>query len=64
MAHLKTEQLSKRFGIAEGTLRWWRSRNQGPQSFKLGRTVYYDEADVSAWVAAQKKVTGRGEVLR
>ena len=61
MAHKRTAELVAQYGIPEGTWRWWRYRGEGPRSFKLGRTVFYDEADVAAWVEAQKAKTGRGE---
>jgi predicted DNA-binding transcriptional regulator AlpA len=64
MAHLKTTELAEQFGIPHSTLRWWRHRGEGPRSFKLGRTVFYDSADVAAWVAAEKARTERGGVLR
>lgn len=63
MAHLRTSEMVDKYGIAEGTLRWWRSTERGPRSFKLGRTVFYDEEDVAAWVDAQKAATARGGEL-
>lgn len=62
MAQLRTSDMVARFGIPEGTLRWWRSTGQGPRSYKLGRTVFYDETDVEAWVELQKMATARGGV--
>jgi len=35
-----------------GTLRYWRHVGKGPQSFKLGRSIMYDERDVLAWLEA------------
>lgn len=63
MTHLKTTELAEQFGIPQSTLRWWRHRGEGPRSFKLGRTVFYAESDVVAWVAAEKAKTERGGVL-
>jgi predicted DNA-binding transcriptional regulator AlpA len=60
MAHLRTKELVDRYGIPEGSWRWWRSRDEGPKSFKLGRTVFYEEKDVAAWIAAQKGKTAKG----
>jgi len=34
---------------------------EGPRSFKLGHTVFYDQADVTAWIESQKAATGRGD---
>jgi excisionase family DNA binding protein len=35
------------------TLRFWRTRNIGPRSFRLGRRVLYRRDDVHAWIDAQ-----------
>lgn len=47
-------------GLARGTLAYWRHAGQGPRSYKLGRRVRYDEADVLAWIAESKAATARG----
>ena len=47
-------------GLARGTLAYWRHRGTGPISYKLGRRVRYDEADVLAWIAESKAATARG----
>lgn len=47
---------------SEGTLRYWRYRNEGPASFSQGRRVFYEKADLDAWLAAEKARTGRGGV--
>nr|WP_158167563.1 helix-turn-helix domain-containing protein [Mycolicibacterium smegmatis] len=60
MGHMRTAELVQMYGIPESTWRWWRHRGEGPRSFKLGRTVFYDEADVAAWVERQKKATAKG----
>lgn len=39
--------------LSEATLRYFRHRNTGPRSAKLGRRLVYREADVQEWVAAQ-----------
>lgn len=36
------------------TVRYWRHVGKGPKSFKLGRRVLYAEADVLAWIEAQR----------
>ena len=35
------------------TLRYWRHRNIGPHSFRLGRRVLYRRADLSTWIDAK-----------
>ena len=39
--------------VTVGTLRNWRTLGTGPVSGKLGKRVFYREADVLAWVEAQ-----------
>lgn len=57
---LTTGQVADRLGIAEGTLRYWRSRDEGPLSFKMGRRVCYRAADIQEWLLAQSQRTSRG----
>ncbi len=35
------------------TLRFWRHRNIGPRSFRLGRRVLYRRDDLRAWIDAR-----------
>lgn len=57
---LSTEEVSEATGIPAGTLRYMRHCGTGPRSYRLGRSVRYDTADVAAWLAAQKAATARG----
>ncbi|WP_143264176.1 helix-turn-helix transcriptional regulator [Amycolatopsis kentuckyensis] len=50
--YLTTPQLSKRWGIPEGTLIHWRKVGRGPKYYKLGRHVRYREADIQKFEAA------------
>jgi predicted DNA-binding transcriptional regulator AlpA len=43
------------------TLRYWRWRGEGPPSFKIGRRVLYDRAELLAWITAQKHKTASGD---
>ncbi|MDK3258893.1 helix-turn-helix domain-containing protein [Blastococcus capsensis] len=36
------------------TLRFWRHRNTGPRSFRLGRRVLYRRDDLHDWIGAQR----------
>lgn len=60
MVILTTEQVATRTGICEATLKYWREAGEGPRSWKIGRRTVYDEADVLAWLEAQKEQTSRG----
>lgn len=59
-APLSTPKVSEMTGIPESTLRYWRQTGDGPRSWRLGRRAVYDQADVEAWLAAQKAATSRG----
>lgn len=45
---LTTEELAKRWGVSEGTLKRWRSEDQGPPYIKLDgqRSVRYRITDI------------------
>lgn len=62
MSLMSTKEVAGMTGLSEATLRYFRSTDQGPRSFKLGRVVKYKQADVAAWIAAQMEATGRGGV--
>ncbi|NOQ60690.1 helix-turn-helix domain-containing protein [Mycolicibacterium fortuitum] len=47
-------------GIPKGTLRYFRSTNQGPASFTLGRRVVYRRSEVERWIAEREAATRRG----
>ena len=42
------------------TLRYWRHRGTGPNSFKVGRRVMYDEDAVLAWLDARRNAERGG----
>ena len=44
-------------GIPVGTLRFYRSTNQGPRSYLIGNRLRYDVADLQAWMDVQKDRT-------
>jgi predicted DNA-binding transcriptional regulator AlpA len=59
---LFTNQVAEEFGLNAGTLRYWRSTDQGPASFTLGPRgrVVYRRSEVERWIAEQEKATRRG----
>lgn len=59
---LHTKQVEKEYGINAGTLRFWRSTDQGPASFTLGPRgrVVYRRSEVERWLAEQEQATRRG----
>jgi hypothetical protein len=42
------------FGFPVNTLRFWRHKGSGPKSFKVGRRVLFDRADVESFIEAQR----------
>lgn len=57
---LTAAEVSDMTGVPVGTLRYWRSTNHGPRSWKIGRRVAYDLDDVRAWLDTQRAATSRG----
>ena len=54
-------EVALRWRISVETLRFWRSTNQGPPSFKVGRRIFYRRSEVEAWFARQESATRRGD---
>jgi excisionase family DNA binding protein len=53
--YLTTAEVAELLRAPVETVRFWRFRGDyGPPSFKIGRRVLYDAADVEAWIAAQR----------
>lgn len=60
---LTTKQVADEYGINEATLRYWRHRDEGPASFKMGgRRVVYRRSAITAWIEAQEASSTRGGV--
>lgn len=53
--YLTTAEFGELVRTPPETVRYWRHVGKGPQSFKLGRRVLYDEADVLAWIKARRE---------
>lgn len=49
--YLITEEVAEQCRTSPETVRYWRHKGLGPKSFKLGRRVLYNPADVEAWIA-------------
>lgn len=45
------------------TIRYWRHAGKGPRSFKIGRRVLYDAADVEKWIAEQRAAQDDYDVM-
>jgi DNA-binding transcriptional MerR regulator len=52
--YLTTAEVGEIVRAPVETVRYWRHIGSGPRSFKVGRRVLYDEADVRAWIEARR----------
>lgn len=51
---MTTAEVADHLHTPEATLRYWRHRNEGPRSFRLGgKRVMYRRQDVDAWLMEQ-----------
>lgn len=62
MSLMNNEEAAEYLRVPLGTLRYWRHRNEGPPSVRIGRRVFYREQDLIHWVdakfeEAEKRVT-------
>lgn len=60
---LTTKQVCEQYPVFNpGTLRFWRTADQGPASFSLGRggRVVYRRSEIERWLAEQEAATRRG----
>lgn len=57
---LTTAEVAAMIRKPVGTLRYWRSKDLGPKSGRLGSTVLYKRADVDSWLREQLEQTARG----
>jgi len=60
---LTTKQVCEQYPVFNpGTLRFWRSSNQGPASFSLGNRgrIVYRRSEIERWIAEQEATTRRG----
>lgn len=57
---LTDAEVAARLGLKVATLRAWRHHGKGPAFVRLGRAVRYLDADVNAFLAANRHGTGAG----
>jgi len=60
---LSTKQVEEEYGFNQGTLRYWRHRDEGPASFRMGKKrVVYRRSEIERWIAAQEAASTRGGI--
>lgn len=52
--YLTVEDVASITRTSPQAVRYWRHRGTGPKSFKVGKRVLYDPADVAAWIESRK----------
>jgi DNA-binding transcriptional MerR regulator len=52
--YLTTSEVADLCRTSPETVRYWRHIGTGPISFKVGRRVLYDVADVEQWLGAKR----------
>ncbi len=60
---LSTKEVGAEYGFNQGTLRYWRCRDEGPASFRMGKKrVVYRRSEIERWIAAQEAASTRGGI--
>jgi predicted DNA-binding transcriptional regulator AlpA len=47
------EEAAVIIGVKPSTLAMWRHKGRGPRYLKIGRSCFYLESDIEAWLDAQ-----------
>jgi predicted DNA-binding transcriptional regulator AlpA len=50
------EEAAVIIGVKPSTLAMWRHKGRGPRYLKIGRSCFYLESDIEAWLDAQAVV--------
>ena len=53
--YLTTQEVADTLRTSPETVRYWRHVGKGPASFKVGRAVLYELADVEAYIEEAKR---------
>jgi predicted DNA-binding transcriptional regulator AlpA len=57
---LRLPQISEKTGIPEATIRWYRHRGVGFETFLLARRICAYEDEIDKWIAKQAAQSRRG----
>jgi hypothetical protein len=60
MKRLSTSAAAEYLQMPVATLRWRRAMNLPPRSYKIGRAVWWDVADLDQFVKSEQRRTERG----
>jgi excisionase family DNA binding protein len=53
-------ELADYLGVPVSTVYLWRSRNQGPPGFRVGRQIRFRTSDVLQWLEERRAEAGAG----
>ena len=54
---LNTIGAAERLNLKQKTLENWRCLGVGPPFYKIGERVFYDEADLDAWLQSRRRTS-------
>lgn len=60
--YLTTHEVADLLRTSPETVRYWRHLNKGPGSFKVGRRVLYERADVEAWITGHRQTQRSAQI--
>ena len=52
---LNIEQAAHKMNVPVSTMNFWRNKGIGPYWCKIGKRVFYQEADLVAWVESKRR---------
>ncbi len=52
---ISSDQLADDLGLSKTTPPTWRALRKGPPWIKVGKAVFYDQADVEKWLQSQRR---------
>ncbi len=58
---LTNEAAALMLKVSPVTLALWRRAGKGPDVVRIGARVWYDPADITRWLEAQRQAPGRDE---
>jgi excisionase family DNA binding protein len=57
---LKTDEVAEMLRVPVSTVRYWRTKNEGPRWARVGRRITYRRQDVEQWWERQQQLSSRG----
>jgi DNA-binding transcriptional MerR regulator len=52
---LNIQQAAQRMNVPVSTMNFWRAKSIGPSWCKIGKRVFYQEADLLEWIESRRR---------